>query len=54
MIGNQNFIFITLQSIGEDEYGKTGHSKIFTFLRNFNQGWEREEEEGRREDGEMT
>ena len=26
-------VFITLQSIGENEYryGKTGHSKIFTF-----------------------
>ena len=24
-------VLITLQSIGEDEYGKTGHSKIFTF-----------------------
>ena len=28
-------VFITLQSIGENEYGKTGHSKIFTFLRHF-------------------
>ena len=26
-------VFITLQSIGENEYGKTGQSKIFTFLR---------------------
>ena len=25
-------VFITLQSIGENEYGKTGHSKIFTFF----------------------
>ena len=24
---------VFLQSIGENEYGKTGHSKIFTFLR---------------------
>ena len=24
-----------LQSIGKDEYGKSGHSKIFTFLRHF-------------------
>ena len=28
-------VFITLQSIGGNEYGKTGHSKIFTFLRHF-------------------
>ena len=28
-------VFITLQSIGENEYGKTGHSKFFTFLRQF-------------------
>ena len=27
--------FITLQSIGKNEYGKTGHSKIVTFLRHF-------------------
>ena len=27
--------FITLQSIEEDEYGKTSHSKIFTFCRHF-------------------
>ena len=25
----------TLQSIGENEYGKTGHSKIFSFWRHF-------------------
>ena len=28
-------VFITLQSSGENEYGKTGHSKIFTFLTHF-------------------
>ena len=28
-------VFITLQSIVETEYGKTSHSKIFTFLRHF-------------------
>ena len=28
-------VFITLQSIGENEYGKTGHSKILTFLKHF-------------------
>ena len=28
-------VFLTLQSIGENEFGKIGHSKIFTFLRDF-------------------
>ena len=28
-------VFITLQSIEENDYGKTGHSNIFTFLRHF-------------------
>ena len=28
-------VFKTLQSIGENEYGKTGRSKVFTFLRHF-------------------
>ena len=28
-------VFLTLQSIGGNEYGKTGHSKMFTFLRHF-------------------
>ena len=28
-------VIITLQSIGENEYGKTGHSKIFTFVSHF-------------------
>ena len=26
-------VFITLQSNGENEYDKTGHSKIFNFVR---------------------
>ena len=34
-ITNLKTVFITLQSIGENEYDKTGHSKIFTFLRHF-------------------
>ena len=38
MIGNQNLmfvfltVFITLQSIGGNEYGKAGHSEIFTLF----------------------
>ena len=36
MIGNRNFVFLTvyrtLQSIGENEYGKTGHSNNFYFF----------------------
>ena len=32
-------VFTTLQSIGGNEYGKTGHSKLFTFMRHFLSFW---------------
>ena len=28
----KHLVFITLQSIGENESGKTGHSKVFYFF----------------------